>query len=316
MERGGRRGRKGRLLPVFALCLLILLCSGCKKKEEPSVPQAGVYQIYYLNSARTKLVSVDYATKTKDQEKLIGELAGQLLKAPADPDYQDVLGDKVTILDMKKEDNVLYLNFSKEYTAMKPTREILCRAACAKTFTQVPGVDYISISCAGQPLLDRSGSPVGAFSGADFVEGISDVNTYERVELKLYFANGTKDGLVPETREVVHNNNTSIEKLVVEQLIAGPQTAGDGPVLPKDTKLLNVSLTDNICYVNFDSSFGSGDLEAAEYIPIYAIVDSLTELQTVNKVQITVNGSSNVLYRDAISLADPFVRDEKYIVSK
>lgn len=316
MERGGKRGWLRRRLPLFLMGLFLLAGTGCHRKEGPALPQAGVYKIYYLNSSRTKLVSADYSTKTEDQEKLIGELAGQLLKAPADPDYQDVLGDQVTILDMKKEDNVLYLNFSKEYTALKPTREILCRAAFAKTFTQVTGVDYISISCAGQPLLDRNGSPVGAFSGADFVEGISDVNAYERVELKLYFANQTKDGLVGETREVVHNNNTSIEKLVVEQLIAGPQGAGENPVLPKDTKLLNVSLSDNICYVNFDSSFGSGEQEAAEYIPIYAIVNSLTELQTVNKVQITVNGSSNVMYRDAITLADPFVRDEKYIVSK
>ena len=51
--------------------------------------------------------------------------------------------------------------------------------------------------------------------------------------------------------------------------------------MPKNTKVLNVSLTDNTCYVNLDSSFISGDIDVAEYIPIYAIVDSLTELQTV-----------------------------------
>lgn len=305
-----------RLLSFCLLCLLCLGLFGCRKEETPSTPQAGVYKIYYLNSSRTKLIPVDYETETKDQETLIGELAGQLIQAPEDPDYQAVLEDKVILLDMKREDNVLYLNFNNDYSGMKPTREILCRAAFAKTFTQVPGVDYVSINCEGQPLLDRAGSPVGAFSGSDFVEGISDVNAYERVELKLYFANETKDGLVAESREVVHNSNTSIEKLVVEQLIAGPQGSGRSAVLPKDTKLLNVSLTDNICYVNFDSSFTSGEIEAAEYIPIYAIVDSLTELQTVNKVQITVNGSSNVMYRDAITLASPFERDEKYIVAK
>lgn len=305
-----------RLLCLSLCCLLGLGLSGCRKAQTDQPPQAGTYKIYYLNSARTKLIPADYKTETKDQETLIGELAGQLIEAPVDPDYQAVLGDKVILLDMKREDNVLYLNFNKDYTGMKPTREILCRAAFAKTFTQVPGVDYVSINCDGQPLLDRNGSPVGAFSGSDFVEGISDVNAYERVEIKLYFANETKDGLVAENREVVHNSNTSIEKLVVEQLIAGPQGTGMSAVLPKDTKLLNVSLTDSICYVNFDSGFTSGELEAAEYIPIYAIVDSLTELQTVNKVQITVNGSSNVMYRDAVSLASPFERDEKYIVGK
>ena len=82
-------------------------------------------------------------------------------------------------------------------------------------------------------------------------------------------------------------------------------------VMPKNTKVLNVSLTDNTCYVNLDSSFISGDIDVAEYIPIYAIVDSLTELQTVNKVQITVNGSADVTYRNVISLVQPLEREEK-----
>ena len=198
---------------------------------------------------------------------------------------------------------------------MKPTREILCRAALAKTFTQVAGIDYISINCDGQPLLDQQGNPVGAFSASDFVESISDVNSFERVELKLYFANEKKDLLVPETREVIHNVNTSLERLVVEQLIAGSQT-GASPVLPKDTRILNVSLTDNICYVNLDSTCLNGEVEAADYIPVYALVNSLTELQTVNKVQITVNGSANVAYRNVISLAAPLEREEKYVESK
>ncbi|VYU76362.1 Sporulation and spore germination [[Clostridium] symbiosum] len=304
-----------RLLYLMAVFLMCAGICGCGQKEKNQTPEDGTYRIYYLNSTRTKLASVEYKTETTDQETLIGELAGQILAAPDNPDYQAALGEKVILLDIRKEENVLYLNFNKDYTAMKPTREILCRAALAKTFTQVAGIDYISINCDGQPLLDQQGNPVGAFSASDFVESISDVNSFERVELKLYFANEKKDLLVPETREVIHNVNTSLERLVVEQLIAGSQT-GASPVLPKDTRILNVSLTDNICYVNLDSTFLNGEVEAADYIPVYALVNSLTELQTVNKVQITVNGSANVAYRNVISLAAPLEREEKYVESK
>ena len=301
------------LFCLAALFFLMLSFSGCRKERELSGAEDGTYRIYYLNSARTKLAPLEYETETTEQGQLIGELAGQLLAAPDHPDYQAVLGEKVVLLDMSKEDNILYLDFNKDYSSMKPSREILCRAAFAKTFTQVKGIDYISINCDGQPLLDSYGSPVGAFSGSDFVDSISDVNSFERVELKLYFANETRDGLTAETREVIHNMNTSVERLVVEQLIDGPQ-GGNHSVLPKDTRILNVSLTDNICYVNLDSNFLTGEVDAADYIPIYALVDSLTELQTVNKVQITVNGSANVMYRNAISLASPLEREEKYIV--
>ena len=294
---GKRAGSVSLWLILCLACLLLL--GGCRKKEEvhPTAGEDGVYQIYYLNSTRTGLASVSYQTETTDAEILIGELAGQILAAPENPEYQAVLSDKVEFLDINRDNNVLTLNFNQEYMNMKASREILCRAALAKTFTQVEGVDYISINCEGQPLLDMHGNPVGAIAGSDFVDSISDVNSYEKVELTLYFANEEKDGLVAEKREVFHSMNTSLERLVVEQLLAGSQNGGLS-VMPK----------------NLDSGFISGDTDVAEYIPIYAIVDSLTELQTVNKVQITVNGSADVTYRNVISLAQPLEREEKYIV--
>ncbi len=308
-----QRGRTDIRLALCALCMLTaLLLSACKETGAQEEPADGIYQIYYLNSNRTKLAGASYRAQTDDPERLIAELAEQILKAPDHPDYQAILGERAALLGIHKEDNILYLNFNRDYCAVKPSREILCRAALAKTFTQIPGIDFISINCDGQPLWDSHGNPVGAFSGSDFVESVSDVNSFERVELKLYFANEAGDRLVPETRELVHNISTSMEKLVVEQLLAGPQS-GAGAVLPKDTKILNVSLTDGVCYVNLDSSFLNGDPGTAEYIPVYALVNSLTELQTVTKVQITVAGSADVTYRNAISLASPLGREETYI---
>ncbi len=178
---GKRAGSVSLWLILCLACLLLL--GGCRKKEEvhPTAGEDGVYQIYYLNSTRTGLASVSYQTETTDAEILIGELAGQILAAPENPEYQAVLSDKVEFLDINRDNNVLTLNFNQEYMNMKASREILCLAALAKTFTQVEGVDYISINCEGQPLLDTHGNPVGAIAGSDFVDSISDVNSYEKV---------------------------------------------------------------------------------------------------------------------------------------
>ena len=161
-----------------------------------------------LNSTRTKLASVEYKTETTDQENINRGAGGpDSGGSPTIPDYQAALGEKVILLDIRKEENVLYLNFNKDYTAMKPTREILCRAALAKTFTQVAGIDYISINCDGQPLLDQQGNPVGAFQPLILSKVFPDVNSFERVELEALFCQMKKDLLVPETREVIHNVN-------------------------------------------------------------------------------------------------------------
>jgi len=74
-------------------------------------------------------------------------------------------------------------------------------------------------------------------------------------------------------------------------------------------KLLNVSVNENVCYINFDSAFLNSTLEVKEYIPIYSIVNSLCEISNVNKVQITVNGSSDVMFREVLSLNTQFERN-------
>lgn len=304
-------GRKMWLWLLFLIMITTL--AGCSKRaEEPGTPQEGVYKIYYLNASMTRLAPREYHTDTKEQEELVAELMHEFLNVPNDVDSQVALSDKVGYLGYRQEERVLFLYFDAGYTNrvnMKNTREILCRAALAKTMTQIDGIDYISIYVADQPLLDSYGNPVGVMADSDFIEGISDINAYEKSQLRLFFADETGGRLVEESREVVHSINTSLERLIVEELIKGPGTEGRFPTLPGDTKLLNVSLNENICYINFDSTFLNNTLEVKEYIPIYSIVNSLSEISTVSKVQITINGSQDVMFRDVISLNTQFERN-------
>lgn len=298
------------------LCLSALTLVSCSpqngEKETPG-PEDGVYQVYYLNTSLTKLVPQSYKTETTEPEQLVSELMEQIAAVPQDVDCQVALPEKVGFMSYRLEQMVLYLYFDNNYTSMKATREILCRAALVKTLTQIQGVDYVNIYVGEQPLLDTAGNPVGMMSVSDFQDSISNVNSYEKTELVLYFADGTGEKLIQEKRKVVHNVNTSVEKLVLEQLIDGPQGPGYFATLSKDTKVLNVSVNENVCYINFDSSFLNSSLDVKDYIPIYSIVNSLSELSTVNKVQISVNGSQDVMYRDTIPLNQLFERNLDYI---
>ncbi len=299
---------------IWLLLLLMALAAGCGRKQEqaPEEEPEGTYKIYYLNSSMTRLAPQRYYTKTREPGELIPELMDRFLNVPNDVDSQVALSDKVGYLGYRQEDQVLFLYFDAGYGSkvnMNATREILCRAALAKTMTQIEGIDYISIYVADQPLLDSGGNPVGVLSDSDFIEGISDINSYEKSQLNLFFTDETGQHLVGETREVVHSINTSLERLIVEELLKGPQAAGHYRTLPEGTKLLNVSLNENICYINFDSAFLNNTLDVNEYIPIYSIVNSLSEISTVSKVQITINGSQDVMFRDVVSLNAQFERN-------
>lgn len=302
---------------VFLTAILLAGCgNGQGAPGRPGSTGEGIYQIYYLNPSMTRLVAQEYQTESTDTVVLIEELMNQFMNVPADIDNQAALTDKVVYQGYRQQDMVLYLYFDNNYTSMQAYREILCRAALVRTMTQIPGIDYITIYSGDQPLLDMNGAPVGMLSSTDFVDGISDVNAFERTELTLYFTDVTGEKLHAERREVVHNINTSVERVILEELISGPEQPGLMPTLDPGTKILNVSVNENVCYINFDATFLSNPLEVREYIPIYSIVNSLSEQALVNRVQITVNGAQDVSFRDSVSLNTMFERNLDYIVEQ
>ena len=145
----------------------------------------------------------------------------------------------------------------------------------------------------------------------------NEIYTYEKARIRLYFANEEGNGLTVVTRTKVYSSNISMEKLIVEEIIKGPDpndsgSAGAGkayPVANPDTKVLSVAVRDGICYVNLDSSFVNQIYNVTPEVTIYAITNSLVELSNVNKVQISINGETNINYRENISLSATFERN-------
>ena len=302
-----------KVFAAFLLVLMCAVCAGCGKETMQTADESG-YLIYYLNASGNQLVGKPYATETTEKEALVQEFLTSLIHVPVDLDCMSAMPQQVEKMTFRLEANMLHLYADANYALMNSVQEILCRAALTKTLTQIPGIDYLTIYCAEQPIVDASGNPVGRLSAADFVDSIRDVNSFEKTDLTLYFANETGDALVKEKREIMRSINTSVEKLIVEQLIGGPQQAGAFATLPKDVKVLNVSVSESVCSINLDAAFLNNTLEVKEYIPIYSIVNSLSELSTVSRVQIRINGSQESVFRDLIPLSTVFERNYDYIV--
>ena len=65
--------------------------------------------------------------------------------------------------------------------------------------------------------------------------------------------------------------------------------------------------------MNFDSMFLKQVYEVKAEIAIYSIVNSLCELSGIDRVQIFVDGKSEVMFRERIPLTTVFSRDLDYI---
>ncbi|MCI5740235.1 MAG: GerMN domain-containing protein [Lachnospiraceae bacterium] len=301
---------KKKRLWILLLAAVVLVLGGCKSEKE----EADGYQIYYLNAEQTKISGKAYDTKETDTEKLVAEFLKALAKDPEDVDYRKPIPNEVELLKTKLEGNQLSIWFDTDYYNMDAASEVLCRAAIVRTVTQIPDVNCVSIFIGDSPLVDAKNNVVGLMTAESFVENPKEqINSLQEATITLYFSNKNGDGLVTEKRDVHYSSNISMEKLIVEQLLKGPEKKDAKSAIPSGTKLVSVSAVDGVCYVNFDEGFTNQDYEIQEPIVIYSIVNSLSELSTVSKVQISVNGSTKGVYRDSYKLDKVYERNLDYV---
>lgn len=298
-------------ISILWLCILlsVLFCPACGRQEQPVT--GIVYNIYYVNNEETKTLTREYASETKDPEALLVELFAQLKKIPDKLEYEAPLSSGFNLLGYTLDNGQLTLNFDEHYKEMDTTKEVLMRAAIVRTVTQVPEISYVSFTVQGELLADSAGNAIGTMSKDTFIDNAgNEINAYEKVNLRLYFATEDGTGLVEESRRnVVYSSNISLEKLVVEKLIEGPVSEGAYPVVNPTTKIVSVTTKDGICYVNLSEDFLSQPYNTSADVTVYSITNSLVELSNVNKVQITVNGNTDISYREKINLNSIFERN-------
>lgn len=268
------------------------------------------FKVYYINPEETGIISKVYNIEAgeDDTEGIINELLDVL---KTDSDKRDYVAPikNVTLSGYSLKDKILTLNFGINYNELGRTIEILNRAAIVRTFSQLDFIDYVTFQIEGTPLTDHYGNIIGNMSADQFIYNVgNEINTYEKIELKLYFANETGDKLVPVYRSVVYNSNISMERLAVEQIITGPKTDICYPTISKDTKINSVNVKDGVCYVDFDSSFLNEPYNVTAEVAIYSLVNSIVEITEVNKVVLSVNGEASFTFMD-FTISGPYERN-------
>lgn len=290
----------------------ILVFSGCSGKHDNK--DGSEYQMYYLSLEENEVISDAYEPKAADSAGLIEEFREKLREMPKEAGYLRLLPENIRIEGYELEDKLLVLDMSMEYRDMKDTREILTRAGLVRTFVQIPDIERVEIRIAGDTLKDRNGEPVGTMSAENFLENSGkEINAYQSTSLTLYFADESGSNLVKETRNVYYSTGLPLERVVVEQLIKGPREEGHFQSVSASTKILGITTADNICYVNLDKGFMDAEMTVQEQITIYSLVDSLIYNCKAKQVQISINGKTDLTFRDTMELSKLFEWDDSML---
>lgn len=298
------------LTAVLLTLVLLSGMTGCARKEKED---SGLL-LYYLNEDLSSLSTLPYPMEDgKSKEDLLPqEMADDMLSQLATPsgDVRSIAPiQNFTVSGTTLQNGMLTVFLSSDYEELETVREILTRAALVNTLCQIDGVDSVSFLCGDHPLTNEDGSVVTAMNSDMFIfNSGKEIMNYEKVRLHLYFANEDGDQLVDTYRNVVYNSNISMERLVVEQVLKGPNSDVVFPTLNPAAKVLSVTTRDGVCYVNLDQAFLTEPYGVTSQVAIYSLVNSLTELSSVSAVQITIEGKTGKSFMDS-SLSSAFERN-------
>ena len=296
---------------LFCLFCLSLVLTGCGSSANDNIKEAeNTYKIYYVSSSEDKLVSEDYVAKEEETNKLISELIKQLNNVPDGTALKKPIPDSVDLKSKSLKDGVLTLDFSESYHQLTGISEILRRASVVKTLCQIKEVKKVEYRVENQPLMYSELNPVGAMSADDFIDNTGGETTYyQTVQISLYYTNADGKKLYQTRHNVEFDGTISLEELVIRQLMAGPLDNDKlAPVMPPGIKLNKVTFKDGICYVDFSKEFLEGREGVSDEVIVYSVVNSLSEISSVTKVQFFIDGKPVSSYRETIPIDLPVER--------
>lgn len=274
---------------------------------------------------KKKTVTLYFATEdnsaVKKEQREITVVNGAILKAcveallegPATPGLHKTIPDGTLIRGVNLKNNVAIVDFSQEFSAANDIAGVVERVSLVNTLTGINGVEAVRIHVEGKDLTGPSGKPIGEMRPAAL-----DSNGLplpgEMKTVTLYFGNANADKVVAEKREVEVLKGESLERVVFLELMKGPVTKGLYAPIPKGTRLLSVKTKDGLCTLDLSSEFVDNHPggTAGESMTLNSIVNSLTELSGVKKVQFLIDGQIRTTYPHAV-FDKPFARDESMI---
>lgn len=281
-----------KIVTLIGILAGILLLSACGREEEAG---GNVYQVYYVSNSETRVEMHEHEMAALTPQQQLEELIECLSTNPEKLEYKAPFAMGFQVLSTSLKDGNLVIDVDSAYQEMSPHTEVLVRAAVVRTLAQLPEVSLIMITVEGGQLYDSKNNAVGWMNAEQFIDNDgNEINTYELARVRLYFADESGTKLISAYREKHYSTNTPLERFVVEELIAGPsgQIEGLYPCVNPNTKVVNVTTKDGVCYVNLDENFLTVVNNVSTDVSVYAITNSLVELNNINKVQILINGEA------------------------
>ncbi len=291
-------------LALFALLLLYLIPDNSDR--ELKIDNSNVEYVYdntvesiYLLDSNDYVARTSIATCNCDSINVARELISGLTidgsKSSIIPNgFKPIIPAGTSILDIKLEDNILFINFSSELMDIKNDYEEKMIESLIYTLTSVEGIDKVKIQVEGNDLnkLPHSGKILPTVLDKSYginkkfeITSLKDIDSYT-----VYYVSSYNDNkyYVPVTRYINNKGDNDKIKIIVDELATAPiYETNLMSYLNGGTELLDYKLEDGILKLNFNNSIlddiaSNNILEEVIYTISLSVQDLYSDVQEVD----------------------------------
>ncbi|HHV15655.1 MAG TPA: GerMN domain-containing protein [Gelria sp.] len=138
------------------------------------------------------------------------------------------------------------------------------------------------------------------------------------MEVVLYFSDDQANFLVPEKRNISIEEGANDEVLaasIMKELIAGPENKELIATIPAEAKILSVKIDEGIASADFSKELQSKHWggSTGEGMTLNSIANTLTELDSIDKVQLLIEGKKVESLAGHWDTTAPLERNEEII---
>jgi germination protein M len=252
----------------------------------------------------TAIKSIQWLTADKQQEEQLPSGFKAILPE----------GMRLSSVTENKDEHTLAVDFAAPLPSIPASQERKVLEALVWTLTELPGIDKVKLSVAGQPIssLPASGLPVDQVLTRGLginLETAQGVQVNRAMAVTLYFSAQSAAGegyFVPVTRLI--NRQGNVAQAALEQLIRGPQSSSQlSPVVTSEITVEQLSqMADTISVSLRDTKWEPESVISA--VMLDALVLTLTEESEAPQVRVVMNGDDSLVDSDNRSYERPVTR--------
>ncbi|GKX31136.1 hypothetical protein SH1V18_36160 [Vallitalea longa] len=310
----------GKILKFSILYVfLIIVLTGCGTKSDNVNVESSEKntKIVLTNKKNNSWISKEVSISSVSVEDMVKEIF-ELLQNGIEDDVETVstVPSNIKLLEVILDEPNLIINLSKEYSLLDTVEENICRVSLISSLTELDSIDKVEIYVEGVPLKGPDGKAIGPIGKDQLVFDDPENENITTRKVLLYFSDAEGTGLVPKEVEVQVDPNEPLEKMVLNLLINLPLTEEEVRTIPTETKVINTSVSEGVCYVDFSKEFKSKHEggSTGELLTIYSIVNTLTELPDINKVQFLIEGEKEELFKGHLQFNILFERNLDLVI--